>query len=145
MMDGKKCAKCGEVKPISEFALYQNRKKEKRVRGDCKSCFNAATIKRIAEDPEQNARKKARDTAWRKRNPCKVKKYKERQEGNLRIFYAKQRDELTDRYVINRLGLRVNSDIPSELIEAKRLQIKIERLLQERGHEKRSRVKGRFS
>jgi hypothetical protein len=140
----KTCTACGKTKPKTEFATYRNRQKEIRLRGQCKACHNEAHARRL-NNPAARQKKRTRDNKWRANNPDKVAEYIAQQADNRKRYHRKQCDEVTDRYILNRLHATVSDAVPVELIEAKRLQILIGRLLQEQGHEKRSRTSGRFS
>lgn len=142
----KACRKCGENKPLSSFSVCKRRRDGSPIyRGACKRCMNKAQVQRIKNDPVQAQRKRDRDNAWRRANPGKVEQYKQRQRENMRKFTERRVSGLDDAYIKNRLGLKVADDVPQELIESKRLQIQTQRLLEDMGHERHRRVKGRFS
>ena len=139
------CKKCDKDKPLDQFPKYRGKTGRILYRGKCKDCFNAEHLDRVYGNPEQRDRKAVRDAKWRSGNPGKVKTYRAMQRQNIRRYHQDQREYLTDRYIINRLGFSVHDNVPTELIEAKRWQIKIQRLLEEIGYEKHCRVAGRFS
>lgn len=145
IMDKKTCKTCQDKKPLSAFPQCRGRNGSLYYRGTCKQCRSKAHVQYIKNNPEQKEKKRLYDNQWRKDNPEKVKQFKEKQKTNNDNYYKQQRDDLTDRYIINRLGLKVSDDIPYALIEAKRLQIQIQRHLKENGHEQYCRFKGRFS
>jgi hypothetical protein len=83
-----------------------------------------------------------REHRWRKENPEKARKYdqewfakhREKQRERCRINSAKHRKTLSNAYVRSLLAHRSflsAADIPQELIEAKRAEIKIKRYLRE--------------
>lgn len=138
------CTKCGETKQLNDFPKYSSKGKNGR-RKKCKKCHNKDHLKYIYGDDARRAKKKIYDDKWRKNNPNKVKAYRDKQKNNMKKYADFNREKLTDRYIRNRLGLSVNDEVSQELIESKRLQIKIQRLLEEQGYEQRNRTQGRFS
>ena len=76
-METKKCSKCGEEKPLSEFYKDPNPKNKSGVRGRCKACYaemrkaNRDKIneyaKKYREERREELKEKARE--WRKKNP----------------------------------------------------------------------------
>jgi len=141
----KICSCCDKKKQLNDFPKCKGRNGSYYFRGKCKVCTNKAGVKRIFTDPLQKERKSKYDRQWRKDNPDKVIAFKEKQTNNLRIAYEKRRNKLTDGYILACMCLKKSDNVPAELVEAKRLQIKISRLIGELGHEKRSRIAGRFS
>ena len=77
VMDGKKCAKCGEVKPLSEFNLH--RKNKDGFDYKCREC--AAELQR----------------EWRKRNREKTSEYNRK--GYLKRTDPQQRKAMLDRRI----------------------------------------------
>lgn len=102
------CTKCGVRKTAAEF---RKPSKDGLMKRECKSCFNE------------------RHKAWTKANYARVRQAKRPQD---RERMAKGRAVLADWYVRNviadRLGLPFEA-IPQSLVEAKRVQIQIQRLL----------------
>ncbi len=71
---GKRCKRCREVKPLSEFHY---RPEQLRHRAECKTCYRAAMTAR--RDPADNRR---RVKVWQKANPERVRaQYKKLYEG----------------------------------------------------------------
>lgn len=98
-------------------------------RHKCKTCFYKEHLKRVYGNPEQAEKKRIRDRNWRKRNPDNVLAFRARQKDNQKRLTNQYREQLTDAYVVNRLGLSHIENVPNELIEVKRIHIKILRLL----------------
>ena len=113
------CYKCKKVKKITEF--YKRKDKTNGYSGRCKKCDNT-----LKDD-------------WRKRNPEKRRAYERKRIRTItktnsdRIRNRKYRKELSDQYIC--YLIRVSSknlilkDIPNELIEAYRLNLKLKRAL----------------
>lgn len=142
----KVCRKCGKSLPLDRFAVCKYRVNGSPIyRGACRACQNAEHAARLKRDAVQAQRKRDRDRRWRQANPDKAVEYRARQKANLQAASRRRVEALSDSYIRNQLGLRVTDEVPQDLIEAKRWQIKTQRLLEEMGHEKRRRVAGRFS
>jgi hypothetical protein len=143
----KKCCDCKQFLPLDSF--YKNKSKWDGLAGICKCCVT----KRKAANPEQ-ANKHIR--AWQKRNPDKVReaarayrkknKAKQRQKERGKPGYKLKRRrhekarrlrssaELRDDYVIDLLrdGTNLKStDFPQELVELKRIHLKIHRQIKQ--------------
>jgi hypothetical protein len=86
-METRKCARCGETKPIDKFGSHANQPLGKRY--ECRTCANAASAAWKKRNPEKN---RAQAQRWRDRNPEKAK------EMSLRS-YAKNRDKIIARAV----------------------------------------------
>ena len=130
-IDGKTCTKCGVWKGFGEFAPRKD-SRDGRV-GQCRPCRNGsinATANRARAKAWKQANrdrfrevnrpgKRSRNARYRKRNPDVAKRH------------AKTKNaRLTDAVVANRLHLRV-SDCDRELIELKREQLQLHRLLRD--------------
>jgi hypothetical protein len=61
-VDAKRCSKCGEVKPLSEFHRGQGRG---GVRADCKVCFRARRKALYDADPDLRREAADRVARWR--------------------------------------------------------------------------------
>ena len=137
----KKCNKCKEEKTASEF--YKSKEGKYGVTSTCKKCHCVATriwqknnpekviksqrlydkknleknSKRMSIWRENNYERNIQNARqWTKNNPDKIKQYSKKQAVNL-----------SDSMV--RSIIRINKeDCPPELIEVKRLQLKIKRL-----------------
>jgi hypothetical protein len=72
-MDEKRCSKCGEVKPLSEFHAGQGRG---GVRADCKVCFRERRRVKYASDPEMRAKAQERTRRWIEENQDRYRAYK---------------------------------------------------------------------
>jgi len=63
-MESKRCSKCGELKPLSEY--YEAKGCRDGRRNDCKACFSARAREWYAKNREHAI---ARVKQWRKDNP----------------------------------------------------------------------------
>lgn len=130
-MDTKVCSKCGEAKPTSMFGSRSENKNWKR--SSCRACRSlsergsrdsqrAATRRYQAKNPEM---KKKRLESWISENPEKFRAIRSR--ANKRYI-----ESLPDAYVIKTI-FRIDppSDVPPDLIEAKRVHLQIHRLLRD--------------
>ena len=94
-MDGKKCTKCGEVKPLSEFNLH--RKNKDGLDYKCRAC--------AAEEQRE----------WRKKNRDKTSKYNRK--GYLKRTDPQQRKDMLDRRIERNL-----ERLKKDLAELKQLE-----------------------
>jgi hypothetical protein len=117
----KKCRTCEEEKPATEF--YKLTKSKDGLNGQCKGCYNARIRKWRKDNPEKRAAFKKK---WRAENPDKVNAMQRRADKN-------NADRLTDGYVRNKIVQGIegldHSDVPDIMVELKRNEIKIERLI----------------
>jgi len=74
-----------------------------------------------------------------------VKTSRQGQKDNIKKSGEKRRDNLTDIYIRNRLGLKESDNVDPDLIEAKRTQVRLKRLLKENGYDQRDKVTGKFN
>lgn len=130
----KKCSKCGEVKSLSAFSKDKSCKDG--LYPQCKGCrkaYRKANAGKIAEYnktyQKANADKiaeyhKTYQKAYEKANADKIR---ERKKAYLKACV----DNLTSRYIASKIGLPI-SDIPPELIELKRTQLKLHRLIKQK-------------
>ena len=91
----KKCIKCSEIKPLTEF--YREKRNKNGLRGICKECAkkyakkyrenNSEKIKRYKEDNREKLRKVNRK--WVKDNREKVRKYKENNLEKIKEYQKK--------------------------------------------------------
>ena len=123
------CSKCSQEKHYTQFPKYRGKTGRILRRKKCKACFYAENNARVHDDPEQAERKRLRDIQWREKNPDRVLEYRERQRENQKACTDRYREDLSDGYVRNRLGLDKETTVPDELIEATRLHIKLKRFL----------------
>jgi superfamily II DNA helicase RecQ len=128
MSELKKCTKCGDEKPAT-LEFYGAQKDCKNgLKPHCKACLSKAgkLYHNLHSERILNQKKK-----WQQNNPEKTKnfirKWKQKNTDKLRSYDKKNSEQLTDSRVRLRLGLR-KDQCPPELIEVKRLQIKIKRL-----------------
>lgn len=119
----KKCTKCGEVKPLDLF--YADKRNKDGKQSECKECTRERGRKWRLENPEKS---KERFRKWCLENPEKV-----REAGR------KWRDSLSDGYVTKMMKA---SGLPPEIIEAnpelielKRLQIQLNRKINQKKKE----------
>ena len=128
----KKCSKCGEVKPFSEF--HRRRDRVSNCASQCKECDKKRKKIYITKNKEKIKQKKEENKEhtsnyfknYRKNNKKKCSE-------NVKKSTQKAKENLNDSY-IKRL-LSKNSTLKAkdfndqpELIELKRLQIQTERL-----------------
>lgn len=119
----KKCTKCGEVKALDLFSNDKSKKDGKQSL--CKECSKECSRKWHLENPE-----KAREN-YRKRlleNPEKVREKDRKIREELRLCYVKQ--------LLTASGLppEIIEDNP-EIVELKRLQIKLNRKINQKKKE----------
>src|SRR5947208_1437893 len=81
----KRCSKCGETKPLSEF--YVDKNGRDGYRGDCKACMRAGAAERYRRNPEP-ARERARK--WNQEN-------RERYHARMQAYKASGRKRISDR------------------------------------------------
>lgn len=74
----KTCTKCGELKTFNSFS--PDRRRKSGLQSACKSCSNAANIKRYRENPEVRLRKKIYDVEYVNKN--RERKYKNNDRWN---------------------------------------------------------------
>jgi len=136
-METKKCSKCGEVKSLSDFY--------KRY-GMCKECASIQqreyrlknAEKRIKYNKEyrlKNAERiREQKREYRLKNAERIreydKKYSSENIEKIRKREKKNNYNLTNKYIASLLRISIK-DVPKELLEAKRAQIKIHRLLKQ--------------
>ena len=148
------CRKCGQEKPLSEFA-----KDKTRTLGHsyiCKQCkyeqsrnWRAANPEKVREwsrkwraaNPEKVRTKKRkwraanpekvreRSRKWREANPEKARKW-------CREYGRKKRENLADGYLINQLKRR-NLPVTPETIDYKRIQLKLYREIKNQQNDER--------
>ena len=116
----KTCYKCKEIKSLDQFYKKSSNKTD-MLSGRCKKCDNALK------------------TAWRKKNPKKVKAYEQGRwrTGNKRetdmARAQKHRDNLTGVYLrelMTKKSINLRpEDIPEELVELHRASLKLKREL----------------
>lgn len=143
-METKKCSKCGEVKPPSEFGL--DRSKKHGLANQCKRCKGATSNAWREKNRERN---RANERAWEERNRGHIR---ERQRARYRadpekakapteawvranpekvLAVAKRaRDGLTKAYIASKLRIPVR-DLTPELLALKREQLALKRLSRE--------------
>ena len=105
-MDLKRCTKCAEVKPLSEF--YAMCGMRDGHRNDCKECSRAAKRARTAVDPEAN---RARARQWAADNPERRAAY----QAEYRNRPERKRD-MRDRYYRRTYG--ITADEADAILEA---------------------------
>lgn len=127
----KRCSKCGEVKPFSEFSR-QSRNKD-GYEGRCKDCIKSY-MSNWRDDNRDRVNQYFVD--WRRRNPLVSaeisSRYKARDPIKTKSRYTKfnklRCDYFSDSYVRDKLKLSVK-DCPPELIKLKRIHLQITREL----------------
>lgn len=128
-METKLCPICGNIKPINEYHTYFSKERNKiRIGNYCKPCARLEANKRAKVHFQNNRELKlqySRDYRASEKNKEKLKILSIK-------FKKKYREELQDCYVRDRLSM--DNNIPTsfslehpEIVESKRLQIKIRR------------------
>ena len=151
----KTCSKCGEVKPLLLFSNDNGAKSGKA--SHCKVCKSKYAKPRIdtnkakewrrenrtkvkANYDKWNAEHPGRASAlsreWRLRNPEKVKSIRAKRMGKVANNQKNGREDLQNWYVAKTISAlmpeRISiSQIPPDLIEAKRAHLKLTRKLKE--------------
>jgi len=123
----KTCKTCKEDKEESEF--YKLKKSKDGLNGQCKTCYNLRIKAWRKKNPEKRAAYKKK---WRAENPDKVNAMQRRAGKN-------DAANLTDGYVRKKIVQAVNGlsaeDIPDIMVELKRNELKIERILKIKTYE----------
>lgn len=127
----KVCPICKENKDLSNFSKYFSKQRQKwRIQNYCHQCEKEEKKKRSKTYYEEN---KEERKEYQKQHRAKPEN-KERLKAVSQQFKIKYRENLQDCYVRDRLTQ--DNDIPNyvsrqlpEIVEAKRLQIKIKRKL----------------
>lgn len=118
----KKCSKCGEVKPLSEFHRFKHSKDGHKPK--CKPC-NTAEANKYASNHKEECSSKKMD--WYKKKPIEYRKDRERRSNERRGRI------LPDSYIANCVARKdfPPSTVSLELINLKREQLQIYRLAKE--------------
>jgi len=144
----KVCSKCKVEKELEEF--YKDKTRRDGLHNMCKECRDLLNAKWRAENPEKVRAYRVKGFAkWRAENPEKVKvsrakwraenpekmregkvKYRAENQEKIKVSGAKWRSDLPDSYVIQQLK---NPNPPQELIELKRIQLRIHREVYKKG------------
>lgn len=123
----KKCSRCKEMKAASEY--YRNKRAKDGLNGHCKACHALKVKEYRQRHPD---RRKAHKKKWRAENPEKVNAMQRRAGKN-------DAANLTDGYVRKKIVQGVEGlaagDIPDILVQLKRNEIKIDRLIKIKKHE----------
>jgi len=138
----KQCCRCLETKPLAAFNL--------KPQAACKACINLyQVVYRERTREQRNEKAKARYQKLKDKILAYTAQYREvhreKLNANQRVYSsseerkikdqeyaAKRNEELMDgdvRHALSRKTRLKKEDIPLELVEAKRLQIKIRRVL----------------
>ena len=130
----KTCTKC---KKELERTLnnFRKRSDSERLRSTCKKCFDKKQRERHIEFYKNNTEKeRLRHKNWSINNPEKrkitVRKTYLKNIVKRKEYDKKRTKDLTDSKVASMLGIRLN-DLPIEIIETKRLLIKLKRELKD--------------
>lgn len=129
MSETKKCTKCGEVKELAEFSPAKDRKPS--VSSWCKKCLsNYGKDRRLADIDKARAidRKCRIKNAEARRDYARAIKEKNREKYLDNRKW--ERDKLSDVYVLSKLAIPV-AECPPELIELKREQLRIHRIIKQ--------------
>lgn len=117
-METKKCSRCGEVKALMDFGNCRSNSSGKHY--ECKKC-HAIETKNWRAKNKNKTQEYSRD--WLLKNKNKSREAK-------RLNEEKNRNCLSDRYVSSKLGLSIH-DCSPELLELKREQLRIKRLIKQ--------------
>ena len=138
----KQCCRCLETKPLAAFNL--------KPQAACKACLNLyQAVYRERNRKQKNEKAKARYHKLKDKILAYTAQYREMHREKLnenqreyssskerkikdKEYAAKRNEELTDgdvRHALSRKTRLKKEDIPPEMVEAKRLQIKIRRAL----------------
>ena len=128
-ISSKVCPLCKVEKDLSNYGKYFSKERQKyRVQNYCKSCEKSEKKRRLADYYEANKEARKQYQKEHRANPNNKEKLK----AVSQKFKIKYREELQDCYVRDRLTQDnkipnyVSRELP-EIVEAKRLQIKIKR------------------
>jgi Recombination endonuclease VII len=114
----KRCTKCGELKPKSEF--YAAKGTKDGLRGDCKQCHIARSVERQRQNP---AAAVAASQRWRAKNLDKVREYqrayraahaREAREGHLRRAFGMSVDDYSAILAAQQGGCAICGDQPED-------------------------------
>lgn len=134
-VDIKECIDCKRCLTLDKFRMRQQRGKP-YVIAKCRECereynriHHCKEKKKISErkrlsNPDNKRRKNEYQISWRKKNISKNRAYH-------RKNIKKNVDELSDLY-ISRTMCRGMKNIPEDLIEVKRTQLKLKRLIKQK-------------
>jgi hypothetical protein len=125
----KRCKVCGQNLPLD---MYQSASKGKK-RGTCKPCFKVKFQDRLRMQARRNKKKPSRMKGHARREAARMERIKT---GNPEKFsrirskcHESRMENLPDSYVRQLLKASPSQEIPQELMDAKRLQVKISRIL----------------
>ena len=131
-MSSKACHTCGEVKALDAFC--RNKSALSGYGWQCKSCRNTYRAVYRKAHPDEADRANARDAAYRKAYPDKIKAraaaYKKAYPGCSKARDAADIEKLAPNYLAKKLGIRA-AYITPELLALKREQIETHRLAQQ--------------
>lgn len=125
----KLCPICNTVKPVEEYHTYYSKERKKyRIGNYCKPCARVNSLVRATKYYEENREEKKEYAKKFRADP----KNKDKLKTLSQKFKVKYREELQDCYIRDRLtqddGIPVDvSKALPEIVETKRLQIKIKR------------------
>ena len=94
-METKRCSKCGEQKPLTEFYLAAGMRSGRR--SDCKACNLAAKHARYVANPEPSKR---RVREWQQANPERVAETRRRRRERPEVKLREREDHLRRKYGI---------------------------------------------
>lgn len=131
-MNIKACSKCKQPKAFVLF--YASKGSKDGIYSHCKECHKKM-CKECHEKTKEQKYAKAKE--YRKKNPEKIRELskkwdqcnKEKRKLLSKNSAIRKRAKLTDSYIVNSLMGGAKENIPKELIEAKRIQLTIHRML----------------
>lgn len=123
----KRCSKCGEVKALDGF--YFRSRAAGTISPHCKQCVKERAKKWYADNTDRALQN---IEAWRREHPDNVRnarrKWDEKNQDRRSAGERRRSRDLTDGYVAGQLRIPLSA-LPTDLIETKREQIRIVRLL----------------
>lgn len=124
----KTCRTCKQRKEQSEY--YKDKNRKDGLNGQCKVCYNLRIKKWRQDNPDKRADYKKK---WRAENPEKVNAMQRRAGRN-------DAQNLTDGYVRKKIVEGIDGlsqgDIPDELVQLKRAELQMERIIKIKKNEK---------
>ena len=123
------CKTCGAEKPITAFYRQGGVNNPKNRVYDCSKCFNSKVLLRRYGTEEKKEKWNATRKRWKakRQTPSAQPEY---DREHIKRCWKKAKEEFGDLFVADKLQMRI-SDIPKCLMEAKRAQLKLNRIIYE--------------
>jgi hypothetical protein len=129
----KKCSKCGFEMPVTDF--YKNVSKNNGLSSHCKNCTKKINAKWTLRNNEKVSEY---NKEWRKNNKVKTIKYRKKwSSGKRKIYIEELKKNNREQYDNIQIKAEFNRKFgikPQELIEVKRLQLTLHRLIKKHEH-----------